>query len=251
MERYYNGYPVNAWEVLRRAGVRGRPADLGADDLRGFDHDHRGGVAETDAVAEALGLGSDDVVLDLGAGLAGPARHLASAYECPVTAVELTWSRATGARYLSDLLGLAGPVRVVQGDMACLPFAAGSFTAGTSMEALLHIADKGAVLRECARVLRPGGRMAVVDWMTGPAMTDEVSSQLSDAVGFAVVLPLADQLAMVEAAGFAVVEVVDLTAAWRARLRENCTVLAELLEQEALGGFRLIASVKMNGPEEG
>jgi cyclopropane fatty-acyl-phospholipid synthase-like methyltransferase len=62
-----------------------------------------------------LGLGRR--LADFCAGLGGPARYYAHVYGAEVTAIELTPARATGAKRLNDLVGLADRVRVVQGDV--------------------------------------------------------------------------------------------------------------------------------------
>src|SRR5439155_686019 len=72
-----------------------------------------------------------------------------------VVALELHAGRALGATRLNRLVRETR-VAVVRGDATRLPFGFGAFDVCLSQEALLHIADKPAVLRECHRVLAPG-----------------------------------------------------------------------------------------------
>jgi demethylmenaquinone methyltransferase/2-methoxy-6-polyprenyl-1,4-benzoquinol methylase len=51
----------------------------------------------------------------------------------------------------------------VQGDLLALPFADGSFDAATVGFGVRNVADLGASLRELRRVLRPGGRLAILE----------------------------------------------------------------------------------------
>jgi demethylmenaquinone methyltransferase/2-methoxy-6-polyprenyl-1,4-benzoquinol methylase len=57
---------------------------------------------------------------------------------------------------------------LVQADAAALPFAAGAFDAATSHSFLYLVSDRAAVLAEVARVLRPGGRLVVLEITPGP-----------------------------------------------------------------------------------
>ncbi|MDP9385474.1 MAG: class I SAM-dependent methyltransferase, partial [Actinomycetota bacterium] len=52
----------------------------------------------------------------------------------------------------------------VAGDAAALPYEDGSWDAVTLISMLHHVPDWRAALREAARVLRPGGRLAVMGW---------------------------------------------------------------------------------------
>ena len=57
-----------------------------------------------------------------------------------------------------------GQVELVQGDFAELPFAADSFDTVLFHQVLHFAQDPAAVLGEAARVVRPGGRIAIVDF---------------------------------------------------------------------------------------
>jgi len=57
-------------------------------------------------------------------------------------------------------------LELVTGDAGRLPFAAASFDLVLASFVLQLVADRFAVLREARRVLRPGGRLVTVTWLT-------------------------------------------------------------------------------------
>jgi ubiquinone/menaquinone biosynthesis C-methylase UbiE len=230
---FYDRHPISEAQVL--AALRRRRGDLAgapvtADDLFEFDQDHYGGLAAVDALARLGGVGAGARVLDLCAGLGGPARFLASRRSCQVVALELNAGRAAGAARLTRLVGLGGRVRVVRGDATRLPFAAARFDACLSQEALLHVVDKPAVLAEVHRVLRPGGRLAFTDWVARPALGDAERRRLFEWMAATTLQTLDGYRAMLGAAGFGAVSTEDLADEWRAVLRARLRMFRAMRE---------------------
>jgi ubiquinone/menaquinone biosynthesis C-methylase UbiE len=197
------------------------PRPLTAEDLFPWDQDHYGGLAAVQALARLAGIGAETRVLDVCAGLGGPARFLASRLGCRVTGVELHAGRAAGAARLTALVGLDARVRIVRADATALPFSAGAFDACVSEEALLHVRDKPTVLREMHRVLRPGGRLAFTDWIARPGLADGERRRLEDWMAALTLQTLEGYRALLGGAGFVAVEAEDLTGLWRGILRER------------------------------
>src|SRR6266550_2087727 len=95
-------------------------------------------------------------VLEVGCGAAMCSRWLASQGARPV-GFDLSSGMLRHARVLDASTGLSVPL--VQADAQYLPFADSSFDlAFTAFGAVPFVADSGRVMREVARILRPGGR---------------------------------------------------------------------------------------------
>lgn len=109
-----------------------------------------------EANARLLGDVRGATVLEVGCGAAQCARWLRT-QGASVVGVDVSLRQLQHARRLDDATGVEVPV--VCADATALPFATGSFDmACSAYGALPFVADAGAVLREVARVLRPGGR---------------------------------------------------------------------------------------------
>jgi ubiquinone/menaquinone biosynthesis C-methylase UbiE len=220
---FYDRHPISEAQVLaavaRRRGVLA--GQLTADDLFEFDQDHYGGIPAVEALADRAGIAAASRVLDVCAGLAGPARVLATRRGCRVIALELNAGRALGGARLTRRVGLARHVIAVRGDARWLPFADARFDACISQEAFLHIEDKPAVLAGCHRVLRPGGRLAFSDWIAHPRLGDRERERLRDWMAATALPSLETYRRLVGRAGFAWVEAEDLTAEWARLLRHR------------------------------
>lgn len=101
-----------------------------------------------------------DRVLDCGCGPGSITRGLAAA-AAPgaVAALDLDRSILERARASTE----RDAIRWVRGSIEHLPFAAGSFDVVFAHTVLMHLDDPLGALRECRRVLAPGGRLGVVD----------------------------------------------------------------------------------------
>src|SRR3954469_16711947 len=139
---FYDRHPISAQIILAKlAAARGTLEGLQPEDLFAHDQDHYGGLAANDALAACARVGAGSKVVDLCAGLGGPARYLAHCYGADVTGIELTPARVVEAAELTRRVGLDGQVRVLQGDVMDLPLPDASQDAVISQEALLHVPD--------------------------------------------------------------------------------------------------------------
>jgi SAM-dependent methyltransferase len=112
------------------------------------------GLREADA--RLLGDVRDRDVLEVGCGAAQGARWLV-AQGARVTAFDLSMGQLAQARRLDDRTGVRVE-RLVQADAQALPFRAEAFDiVASAFGAIPFVADSAGVLREIARVLRPGG----------------------------------------------------------------------------------------------
>ena len=229
---YYDRHPINEARILAALARRGKPAGtLAPEALFDLDQDHYGGLEAVEALARAAGITGESRVLDVCAGLGGPARFLARRYGCRVTGIDLTESRCRSATALTRLVGLAPQVAFIRGDASALPFASRSFTAVVSQEGWLHVTDKERCVRECFRVLSPGGGLAFTDWTAGQKLSPRERSQLRKWMAAAHVESLDGYQQFLARAGFVGIEAEDLAGEWRWIMRERLTKHRKLKEE--------------------
>src|SRR4029079_9790755 len=116
-------------------------------------------------------IGKPDRVLDIGAGLAGCARLLASTIGCRVDCLEMSPDYCVGAALLNRLTGLDDRIKVHKGSALDLPFPDDSFDVVWMQNVGMSIADKRTLYGEIYRVLKPGGRYAFQEMAAGEAVT--------------------------------------------------------------------------------
>lgn len=109
-------------------------------------------------LASRVQAGPDDLVLDVATGTGLVALELARRYGC----------RVIGLDQSADMLGAAASRSthraLVHARAEALPFADGTFDHVTFTYLLRYVDDPAATLRELARVLKPGGRLAALDF---------------------------------------------------------------------------------------
>lgn len=163
--RYYSHGRLEAL-ILDTLRASGKNVDaLATADLAGVDEQHLGWRAATVELARDLDLHSGLDVLDVGAGLGGPARYFAETYGCKVAGVDLTAECVQVASSLALRCGLGHLVRFVRGSAHALPFSSGTFDVVTLMHVGMNVFNKAAAFAEMRRVLKPGGVLAVFDVM--------------------------------------------------------------------------------------
>jgi len=115
-------------------------------------------------VVRALALGERPHVLDVATGTADLAIEIARG--CPgahVIGLDPSPGMLAIARHKLERAGLAARVALVEGDAQQLPQASCAFDAATIAFGIRNVPDRGKALRELARVVRPGGRIAVLE----------------------------------------------------------------------------------------
>ncbi|MDB9496767.1 methyltransferase domain-containing protein [Spirulina major CS-329] len=128
--------------------------------------------AQVDLIEELLAWGNIQAprtILDVGCGIGGSTLHLARKYQANATGVTLSPIQAGRAKERALEAGLTPHVDFQVADALALPFADQSFDLVWSLESGEHMPDKQQFLRECYRVLKPGGTLLLATWCHRPA----------------------------------------------------------------------------------
>jgi sarcosine/dimethylglycine N-methyltransferase len=149
--------------------TQGDDAPITPDALAPLDHFHGRGLVATRELAALLGPRSGDRILDIGSGIGGPARWIASHFGCHVTGVDLTPEFCRAAEALNVATGMGDRVRILEGSALALPAEDVSFDRAYSQNVVMNIADKAGFYREAFRVLKPRGVLALTNVGAGPA----------------------------------------------------------------------------------
>jgi len=141
------------------------------------------------ALVGAVAPRGGDRVLDVATGTGMVAAELRSRCDCDVVGIDQSPAMLAAAQ--RRFAGAEPPVELIEGEAESLPFGAASFDALTFTYLLRYVDDPAATMRELARVLRPGGRIASLEFGVPPLAPARWAWRLYTAVG----LPLLGRLA--------------------------------------------------------
>ena len=108
-------------------------------------------------------------VLDVASGTAGVAIQIAERTGASVAGVDLTEQMLRQGQRNVAGAGLSGRIRLTAGRAEQLPFADATFDALTFTYLLRYVLDPQATLDELARVVKPGGQVASLEFLVPPS----------------------------------------------------------------------------------
>ena len=163
---HYGGTDLLAAITAGLAKLGMDPSTATVDALAPVDEFHIGGRAAATELCAQLELDASHHVLDVGCGIGGTARFIATNFGADVTGIDLTPAYIAVGEELTRWTGLDERVHFTTGSALDMPFPDDHFDRAVQLHVGMNIADKAGLFREVARVLAPGARFGVYDIMT-------------------------------------------------------------------------------------
>jgi ubiquinone/menaquinone biosynthesis C-methylase UbiE len=199
--------------ILDAVTTAGHDVDvLCADVLTPIDHMHTFGQSATLRLASAASIAADDVVLDIGCGIGGPARTLASHFGCQVVGIDSDKEYCDIAAELNRRTGLDDLIEIRFGDATALPCDDDEFTVAWTEHASMNIAAKAQMYGEMRRALVTGGRLAFFDVLAGRTGPVHLPVTWADDEAHSILASDDETRTLLTGAGFAVRHWDDVTA---------------------------------------
>ncbi|MBT8378967.1 MAG: class I SAM-dependent methyltransferase [Ignavibacteria bacterium] len=132
-------------------------------DLASVDFFHIRGHQSTKELANVCELTPNLKILDIGCGIGGTVRYLASDYGCYVTGLDIIDEYTKTASKLSELLKLNDKTEFKTGSAINLPFRDEMFDVVWTEHVQMNVKDKNKFYSEVYRVLKRGGKLVFHD----------------------------------------------------------------------------------------
>ena len=193
---------------------RGKTGPLSAGEISAFDQLHYHGTRAVDDAIERMGLHAGSRVLEIGSGLGGPARHIASRAGARVLALELQPDQDALAAELTARCGLSALVAHACGDFLDYDWRQQRFDAIVSWLAIFHIPDRGELLRISRDILAKGGLFYAEDMYCRSPMDPEAHAELASGMYAAYLPDYETYREDFTSAGFEILACDDLSDDW-------------------------------------
>jgi tocopherol O-methyltransferase len=129
-------------------------------------------------LADRVQIQPGERVLDAGCGVGGSSLWLATERGAEVVGITLAARQAAMARSNALRRGVTDRVQFQVADFTATPFPDASFDVVWAVESMCHAPRKAAFYREAARLLRPGGRVVVADFVRAARPLDSTGERL-------------------------------------------------------------------------
>ncbi|KAF2680437.1 S-adenosyl-L-methionine-dependent methyltransferase [Lentithecium fluviatile CBS 122367] len=169
-------------------------------------------------MAHRLNLSAGMTFLDVGCGIGGPAKEIAKFTDCKVVGLNNNSYQIEKGREIVEAEDISKTeMELVLGNFLKIPFPGNSFDSVYAMEATVHAPTLVSVYSEIFRVLKPGGRFGVYEWVMNvpafdPSNTHHVSLRhgIERGNGIACIRTSHEAQDAMKQAGFALVVAEDL-----------------------------------------
>jgi tocopherol O-methyltransferase len=188
-------------------------------------------------LAERTAIPPGARVLDVGCGFGGSALWLARHRGCNVTGITISPVQVKRATEQARAENLDDRVRFQVMDANHLDLPSASFDVVWVIECSEHLADKAGFIDTCARVLRPGGKLALCAWLAADAPNPEQTRLVADVCRGMLCPSLASQedyIRWMRAAGFDDVAAENITR----RVERTWAYCSAIVERPHLRALR-------------
>ncbi len=203
--------------IVKALELEGKdPSQISGSDLAAVDEFHIRGRESTAQLAELAKLSANTKILDIGSGLGGTARYLATEHSCSVIGIDLTQSYCDVANDLSVRLNLAERTSFQCASALDLPFDDDKFDVVWTEHVQMNIEDKQRFYSEANRVLLPGGKLVFHDIFQGVDGELRFPVPWAQTSDISFLIPVRDVRAILDELGLAADHWIDSTEASRA-----------------------------------
>ncbi|MEM6429017.1 MAG: class I SAM-dependent methyltransferase [Deinococcota bacterium] len=163
-EHYLHGDLLKEiWNSIKTLGKTTETITI--EDLAPVDEFHIGGRAATEHFMSQLNFSSADYLLDIGCGLGGAARFVASTYGSRVAGVDLSSEYVQTGTALNKWVNLDEHIYLQEASALSLPFSNDVFNGSYMMHVGMNIENKAQLFTEVFRVLKSGAVFGIYDIM--------------------------------------------------------------------------------------
>jgi cyclopropane fatty-acyl-phospholipid synthase-like methyltransferase len=163
-------------------------------------------VAMTSRIVDSAQIHQSDTVIDAGCGVGGASFYIAANVGASVVGLNINQNQLEIARGRAQEAGLADRVSFRFADCSQpLPFEDDSVDVVVNIESACHFGNRRGFILECARILKPGGRLVGQDWVADDGLSagdiEEYIAPLCDAWVLGGVESMASYRILIEDAG--------------------------------------------------
>ena len=185
------------------------------EELADFDHLHYNGLVTVDKAIYKTVINNKSTVLDIGSGIGGPARYIASKTNALIYAIELQTDLNDIAKELTTIYGLNNNIVHLQANILEYDFVANSFDNIVSWLALYHIPERKNLLNKLYFILKEDGSFYVEDFFLKSNISEKDKKILSHSFHANHLVEYDTYIKELEEGGFKIIEILDLSKDWQ------------------------------------